>query len=305
MAALLINPRYALFLWKWGLRSFHDFMGIEDGILVGGHRQRDVRQLTLDQLQVFLKKEYVSPWKDALTNWWSGFGWVSKARREWQLLIRLRELGFFAPEPMAMGERKGQAFLMLRALPMAVDLPRFLAAATPGLARRKVLEQLADTLARFHNAGFLHADLYAKHVFIGTQSSDVAFVDFQRSRYSPRGTRLAERMRDLASLSASLHEAAVTPRERMAFYARYWRSTAVRRQRQEQWAALRAIRQREAQLLKRNKIRKMRQATIPPALEGDAMPAVSYWRVSVDATAWLPSLRVVQPHESSGEGPCS
>ncbi len=302
MAALLINPRYALFLWKLGLRSLHDFMSIEDGVLVGGHRHRDVRQLTLDQQQVFLKKEYVIPWKDVFINWLHGFGLVTKAGREWRLLHQLRELGFFAPEPIAYGERQGKAFLLLRALPMAVDLPRFLKQNPNQNNRRRILEQLADTLARFHNAGFVHADLYAKHVFIGTESSDIGFVDYQRTRFYPRGVPSASRWRDLASLSASLHASAVSSKDRLRFFSRYCRQCCPYRIRDDRWTAIKQIQRRELQLNRRNKMRKMHHLTDVAALSPSEMPIVSYYRVRMDATEWLPSLRVVQPHESPGEG---
>src|SRR5947209_4920976 len=147
MATLLVNPHYALHLWKQGLRGVEDYLTNVDGVAVGRHTHRVARRVPLGPFTGYLKCEHRVLWKDRLASWWAGFGWSSKSRREWLVLQRLRACGLGCPEPLAVGERSGQAFLLTRGLPDAVDLPTYLAFRPPPASRRLVLRGIGQAIA--------------------------------------------------------------------------------------------------------------------------------------------------------------
>lgn len=220
MGLFLVNPRYALHLWRLGLRAAPDFLGCAAGHKVSGHRHRSVTLLNLQEVSGFLKRQFRISWKERLGAWRGGYGWVSQSRREWETLCELHEHGL-APEPMAVGEASGAAFVLVRALPEAIDLPTFLTQQPSAPERQRALCRLAEALARLHALGFTHPDLYAKHVFLRLSSWEVSFVDFQRTRRHAGGAPVRSRCRDLAALDASLPAEAVSPSERLRLLRTY------------------------------------------------------------------------------------
>src|SRR5579871_5176491 len=125
MPFVAINSKYQAFLDQHGLAEPGDFLTLP-GVIVTGHPQRHVLQLTLGAgptaLSVFLKKEHRVSWKDRLASAWAGFGLVSKSRREAATLQALARAGLRCPEWIAAGEDDtGQAFLLLREWTGGVD----------------------------------------------------------------------------------------------------------------------------------------------------------------------------------------
>jgi heptose I phosphotransferase len=88
-----------------------------------------------------------------------------------------------------------------------------------GWRRRQVAVRLGELLARVHRAGFFHRDLYAKHVLVGPDDV-VHLIDWQRARRAAVVPRAA-RIRDLATLHATLADHLAGPRERLAFLRAY------------------------------------------------------------------------------------
>lgn len=260
MGNLLINPRYALHLWHQGLRAVPDFLRYAEGSIVGGHPTRDVAYVQFASLRGFLKRQYTLPWKDQLASWWAGFGWVSKSLREWRVLQELRAHGIGCPEPIATGESVAGAFLLVRALPDAVDLPTFLAQRLDANSRQDLFRRVGQAVAHLHGAGFSHPDLYAKHLFLHTQDGSVAFIDFQRTRRH-RSLPWYARARDLAALDASLSHVLVSSRERLVCLQAYLERTTKATSRVLLRQLANAIALRSRHLLRRRKIRAMQQAT--------------------------------------------
>lgn len=215
-----LNPRYEAEFWQHGLRRMDDFLVCTDGVAVGRHAARQVRRIPLGDFQIYLKREEPVQWKDRLESWLNGFGWCSKARREWQTLVKLREHGLPCPEPLAVGEHKNLAFLVIRGFADACDLPTYLAFRPSNQERHTVLRNLGHAIADLHAAGFTHPDLYAKHVFVHRPSLKVSFVDYQRTRQQ-KSINLAVRCRELARLDATLHPGAVPAKERLTFLHAY------------------------------------------------------------------------------------
>ena len=239
-AFLDVNPRYRELLKRQGLKAPEDFLALP-AVIVSGHPDRNVARVSLGSLQdksghrvgvtAYLKREHRLPWRDRLVNAWAGFGWCSKSYREALVLRAMREQGVGCPEFLAAGEdRFGRAFLLVRELSEGVDLRVFLQGrhlAEP-VVRRHFARTLGEALARLHDAGFNHPDLYSKHVLVNPRYSAVSLLDCQRS-HRFRNLSWARRWHDLAALDATLTDELVAPRERLRCLRSYLRAVLATR----------------------------------------------------------------------------
>jgi tRNA A-37 threonylcarbamoyl transferase component Bud32 len=238
-----------------GYATFQSLFTHPGAEVIGGHRSRQVARFELGPCRGFLKRQHWIPWKDYFASWWAGFGFVDRSRREWNTLVALRQQSIPCPEPLAVGRRNGQSFLLVRELAGSVDLQTYLAnPAVTKTDRRALARRLGQTLARLHMAGFTHPDLYAKHVFIGLADQAIALIDFQRTTFR-RWVGWRQRWRDLAALDASLGEHVISEAERLHLLAAYLRETGAVPLLKK---AVAAIRRRTRHLLKRRKIQAMR-----------------------------------------------
>ncbi len=258
-----INQDYREFLCRQGFTEFGQVQALP-AVIVCGHPDRHVTQVTLgsgaEAIRAFLKREHRVPWKDRCANARAGFGFVSKSYREALLLTSLQRAGISCPEVIAAGEdRQGHAFLLLRELTGARELRLFLQdqRAAPRSERRRFARQLGMALARMHDTGFDHPDLYSKHVLVQADGA-VCFLDWQRSRRWQR-VNWRRRCRDLAALDATLSEDLATARERLVCLRAYLRG------RNRVPGVVEQIRQQSQQLLQKRRIQELRQ---PPLVLG-------------------------------------
>lgn len=214
-----INPRYRTLLEEAGLREVDDFIRLPADI-VCGHRNRHTARLTLgdgpNQVRAFLKREQYTYWRDYVSSVWAGMGWGSRSCREARMLQALQAAGLPGPEFIAAGaDERGRAFLLVRELERTQELREVLRehAADAG-ERRRLARRLGRTLARVHDAGFRHVDLYSKHVHVDLLQGSVHFLDWQRAQRR-RWLGWQSRLRDLAALDATLHADLAGPRERL------------------------------------------------------------------------------------------
>ncbi len=268
MARLEINPRYRQQLAELGLTAHEDYLRL-GGVIWCGHPDRHVSHLVLEtageRLPVFLKREHRVRRRDRLAAALAGFGPVSKSLREFALLCRLHGLGLRCPEPVAAGEDRGRAFLLVREEEGVIDLRSFLRRSGTADCRRTAAVRLGQLLARMHNAGIDHPDLYAKHILIAPDATDFVVLDWQRSRWRARVSWSA-RLRDLAALDATLATELAGMRERLLCLRSYLAACSP-------WpmqppalkTAACAVRERSERLLRRRRIREMRQ---PPLIAG-------------------------------------
>jgi tRNA A-37 threonylcarbamoyl transferase component Bud32 len=287
MSALYLQAEFADLLRRRGLREFGDFFRVPAGEAVSRHPSRSCVRLDLGSDQAFLKREHFIPFKDYFESWWAGFGFVSKSRREWQALVMLRQRGIGCPEPLAAGECQGRAFLLVRDLPGALDLRAHLLRTPLWPAdRARLAHHVGKAISDLHAAGFTHPDLYAKHVFVQGDSQAIAFIDLQRT-CRRRRVSWRRRSRDLAALHASLGDDLVSPRERSRCLVAYVRQTLAadrhgpvrpRERRRLLRRAVRAIERRTRRLMRRRKIRWMREPT--PAPPGAMV--MEYWRLALE-----------------------
>jgi tRNA A-37 threonylcarbamoyl transferase component Bud32 len=233
MAVVLLNSRYRPLLEQHGLVRAERLLGLPAEI-VSGHPDRHVARVTLGQgpaaVPAYLKREHRVPFKARCLNAWAGFGFVSKSCREGRILQALQWAGLGCPEWIAMGEDdEGRAFLVVHEVTGAVDLRAFLQQRQGALPaeRRRFARWLGAELARLHNAGFNHPDLYAKHLLIRAADQTVSFLDCQRSRWR-RFVPWRRRCRDLAALDATLCDDLATRRERLTCLFAYLRNSSRR-----------------------------------------------------------------------------
>jgi tRNA A-37 threonylcarbamoyl transferase component Bud32 len=230
MAFVEINARYQSFLEQWGLTNADQFLALP-ALVVGGHPDRHVTQVVLGKgpgaIRAYMKREHHVSWKERLANAWAGFGLASRSFREYQVLQALRRANIACPDPLASGEdREGRAFLLVREVTGAVDLRVFLGdrIGDKPLERRRFVRLLGETLARIHDAGFDHPDLYSKHLLVNPENGLIRFVDWQRSRRY-RYLGWSKRWRDLAALHATLADGLATRQERLACLCAYLRAS--------------------------------------------------------------------------------
>jgi len=294
MAVLDINPAYRDLLADQQLTDAARLVDLP-GVIVCGHPRRHVRQVTLpltpnpsppggegsqihtprplgergrgegETLTCFLKREHRVGWRQRLANAWAGFGFVSDSRRERTLLQALQRAGVGCPEWLAAGEdERGQAFLLLRGLNDALDLPTFLRrwGDVAPVWRRRFAQHLGTTLAHLHDAGFQHRDLYAKHILVDPHDLSLHLLDWQRGRHSSF-LHWQQRWHDLAALHATLPADLAGPRDRLACLRGYLRATLPRRLPRAAWReSVRRIENQARRLLGRRKVREQRQTTV-------------------------------------------
>jgi heptose I phosphotransferase len=142
------------------------------------------------------------------------------ARSEWNNIERFRSAGFPGPTCVARGfsmKKDEGAFLLFLAPEKAESLSPFLEQASPR-ERRRLLSQLARTLAEMHRAGIRMPDLMARHVMVQPRGS-FYFIDLARLRFDRRSFRGA--LLDLAGLSATLEADLLSLTERLRFLKDY------------------------------------------------------------------------------------
>ena len=160
---------------------------------------------------------------------------VSRAGREYRNLLRLAELGFRVPRPVACGQARtlgfvSDSFVMTRAIEDAVPLWTFIN--RPGTApfplpgradRLRLIDEFARQLRRAHEERFFLHTLRSKNLLLSCTAGayalhviDVPFAGIWRWRVMPR----AGRVRDLALLMKWARQL-LSRTERMRFAKAY------------------------------------------------------------------------------------
>lgn len=248
---LVIDRRLA----DWGLTTFASIFDHPEARVISGHPLRNVALLAVGTERFFLKRQLRVPWKDYISSWRAGFGWVDRSRREWQTLLAVRGRGIACPEPWAVGYQEARSFLLVRQLDLFVDLHAFLTRHRQDRSLcLSLAEEIGCTVARLHGAGFTHPDLYAKHVLVRCPDLNIALIDFQRTTWH-RHIPWRLRWRDLAALDASLGDHLADAEFRFHLLHTYLREVKATNLAGE---AVQAIRQRSIYLQRRSKIQAMR-----------------------------------------------
>jgi len=275
-----ICPKFQNVLSTAGLSSPRDFLEMA-GEMISGHPDRNVARVVLPAatgpLPAFLKREYHIPWKDRWRSWRDGYGWSSMSLREARALDCAGACGVSVPPWVAAGEDgEGRAFLLLASI-AGVELRRHLLALRRRAPeeRRQFARTLGQQIARMHDSGISHPDLYAKHIFVERETNGITIIDWQRTGL-PHHLSVEERCRDLAALHASIADELANGNERRALLAAYCEAATAALPSMDK--VQRMIEQRAAIRMQRSSVREQRLPTWHDCqplfwLDGEALAA--------------------------------
>src|SRR5260370_28880528 len=184
-------PRYASLFRRNGWDSASSFLSWT-GILVNRHRNRQVDQVPFEpeapataaaclagaagsDVRFFLKKEYAVCWRERFRNAWDGFGWCSSAVREAAILQALHDAGIGCPAVVALGQDRRRAFVLMCDESAMTELRAFLPTLSSDEEWHCLADALGRELARMHDAGFDHPDLFAKHILVAPPAATFRF----------------------------------------------------------------------------------------------------------------------------------
>lgn len=130
---------------------------------------------------------------------------AAPARREFEALRRLRELGFPVPEPVlhAQSVGLGRSMLIMEEVRHTRSLRQAIAADDDPLARAQAEGvRLAALVGELHGSGWYHRDLYLQHVVEREGDGALVLLDLGRARHQ-RQPRQRWFHKDLAALHVS------------------------------------------------------------------------------------------------------
>ena len=230
-------------LTSLGLNTLEGAMAFSNGVIVRHAGNRVTYRVDAGDEVWYVKIHKDIDWKSKL----SFFGLVyasnvvSPGHREWDAANMLRADGFDVASPVAFGEsiRFGgcprQSFVIVREV-KGQQLDDFLEKGYPGSnfeeqqkMRRRIINDLAGMIKRFHSTGYYHKDLYCCHLIV-TPDSDrwgrPFIIDLGRVvRVHQPGSRWV--IKDLAALNFSAPKT-VTPLDKWRFLRRYFPSRSAK-----------------------------------------------------------------------------
>lgn len=246
-----INPEDRALLVAGGLVDLPAFFAWEQGDRLdkaglAGWRQRwRIRLSERDGRQrvMYLKRFDRPPSARQFDRWKLGRPWTATAGIEWHNAMQLQAMGVSAAQPVGFGQQMAgpwerRSFLLLDAVEgesLEKWVPRHVAPADAErdlAGRRNTLDRLAQFVALFHQAGFVHRDLYLCHIFIrdaargypAPSREDVfTLIDLQRV-FRPRWRKRRWIVKDLAALNFSAPADRIGRWERLRFLCRYIRA---------------------------------------------------------------------------------
>jgi heptose I phosphotransferase len=202
-------------LYKTGLPSWRERIRVE---LSNGEQRR-----------VFYLKRYRNPpMTSRLAVLRSCTGARSLAGVEWEWMQRLQADGIAAVTPVAFGEeldgnRERRSAVISLAVP-GRSLEHIVADPPPSRAERlRLAWAVAELVARFHRAGYVHRDLYLSHIFHDSKAPmdrSLRLIDLQRV-LRPRWWPQRWLVKDLAALNYSVPQSWLRDRDRLRWLLHY------------------------------------------------------------------------------------
>ena len=176
----------------------------------------------------YLKRFTQPPLRQQFINLLAGF--ASTAEVEFHWIQQLTRLGIATPHVVACGSRRNGfrevASLLLTAELHGESLEKWLPRRAASLGRnmkRNLSQSLAALVAKLHNAGLVHRDLYISHIFIaakGENDINLSLLDLQRV-VRPRWRPWRWFVKDLAALNYSIPFSAATNVDRFRWLKLY------------------------------------------------------------------------------------
>jgi len=238
---VVVNRDFEPLLVQKGLDDFDTVMRFEKGELFSAKQSRKVTSFVLADgargpVRLHLKRHRQGLWQ-ALKGLLRFQPPVVNGRREWEMTLRLRQLGIATPVPVAFGERRRcrlerESFTVTEDIADSYRLEdyiedRFPAGGTRSASQRALAVWIAAEVARIartlHEAGCNHQDLYLGHFFVqeSTEGRKMFLIDHQRV-FERRRLPMRYRVKDLGQLYySSSRFPQITPGDRMRFFKAY------------------------------------------------------------------------------------
>jgi heptose I phosphotransferase len=217
----MIDPQLTDFITQAGLDSLAGAFAYQNGQDLSkpnlGHRRRTRLEFRDGQSrcwELYLKRYGPVPLRIRLARLIRGRGFSSEAGREFANIRHLREAGVPTMRAIVWGQQFGplgvrRSYIVVTAVPGdAVErvgdefLTKF---AAQGELIDEFTSQLVELVRRLHQAGFVHRDLYASHIFLHEHDGRVELnlIDLARV-FKPRCRLFRWRVKDLAQLKYSM-----------------------------------------------------------------------------------------------------
>ncbi len=182
----------------------------------------------------YLKRFVQPPLRQQFKNLLAGFATTAEVEFHW--IRKLTRLGIAAPQVVACGSRRNGfrevASLLLTAGLHGESLEKWMPRQGASLSRsmkRSLSESLAALVARLHNAGLVHRDLYTSHIFFdvkGENDINLSLLDLHRV-VRPRWRRWRWIVKDLAALNYSTSFSVATNADRVRWLKLYLNERSV------------------------------------------------------------------------------
>lgn len=208
MDRLFVNPRYQR---EWNKHGWTDVNSVVAHFLPD-YKNRS--KVTVRRVEISSKDSTIDGFFKLYHHrpgGWRFWMRASKARCEFENYALFSRLNVPAAEAIACGEERDRlgrlrrAFILTRAVPNACGLDDFFKMNLSWTERRKVLDELANSLRRLHAASFFHHDLVWRNILVSRDANGLPhlfLIDCPRGAQSSSGVA-HKRLRDLASLDKS------------------------------------------------------------------------------------------------------
>ncbi|MGD0650426.1 MAG: lipopolysaccharide kinase InaA family protein [Verrucomicrobiia bacterium] len=235
---VVIAPDWQELLHRHGLDSMDTLYALHEGTVLKAGKATELCRVEFNDAGVARTLYIKKYWYPTSRLRWSGFYrgtflGISKVRREFENLARLRQWGLDAPAAVAYGEERRErwlhrSFLISEGVPEPLSLDLFIRDYLPSSAdnerrrlRREIIERLADYTRRMHEHQFVHHDCFWRNILLsGGALTHFFLIDSHKGRCWKRWMETRSRAKDLATLDAP------APRffrrtERLRFFLRY------------------------------------------------------------------------------------
>ena len=243
---IVISSDWQPLLRKAGLTTVDEVYRYDDGKIITRSGSTQVMRVELPisaPVACFYIKKY---WFDTARRRFRGmlretFLGSSKARREFENLLRLKAWGIDVPEAMAYGEeRRGgwlfRSFLISAGVPDSMGLDSYMAHVVSCLpdderrrVKRRIIRSLADQTRRMHSHRFVHHDYFWRNILVSGRDLDrFHLIDAHKGRCWRSETSVTPRALDLAALDAAAPWF-LSRADRLRFLLRYRREASLSR----------------------------------------------------------------------------
>lgn len=215
---VVINPDWEALLQLHRLDSVEAVYAVRTGRVLKSGTATELRRIELSEQglrrEVYVKKYWYPTFHDRWSGFYRGtFLGVSKVRREFENLVRLRAWGLDAPTPVAYGEERQnrwlrRSFLISEGVAEALSLDLFIRDILPTLpapeqheTRGELIQRLAGYTRRMHDHGFVHHDYFWRNILLNGQSlARFSLIDSHKGRCWKPWMESRGRAKDLATL---------------------------------------------------------------------------------------------------------